>query len=152
MNFDYDCSFSDTDPYEPQPGGTASIFPFFLGKMVELPYTLPQDHTLINVLRINPLSIWSTKARWITSLGGMVLMLVHPDYSGDDRHLPNYEEVLRLLADTPDAWRALPIEAADWWRERARMHLILKDGRPYIEGEGSGRAVVRKLSEEPLAR
>ena len=42
-------------PYEPQPGGSCSIFPFFLGGMVELPYTLPQDHTLINLLRRDPL-------------------------------------------------------------------------------------------------
>jgi len=36
MDFDFDCSFADTDPYEPQPGGTCSLFPFFLGKLVEL--------------------------------------------------------------------------------------------------------------------
>jgi hypothetical protein len=28
LSFDFDCSFSDSDPYEPQPGGTCSVFPF----------------------------------------------------------------------------------------------------------------------------
>ncbi len=47
----YDSSFPDTDPFEPQAGGCCSIFPFFLGDMVELPITLVQDHTLIEILR-----------------------------------------------------------------------------------------------------
>ena len=48
LGFDFDGSFSDTDIFEPQPGGTCSIFPFFLDSIVGLPYTLPQDHTLIS--------------------------------------------------------------------------------------------------------
>ena len=31
-SFDFDSSFSDTDPYEPQPGGTCSLFPFHLSR------------------------------------------------------------------------------------------------------------------------
>ena len=119
MSFEYDSTFSDTDPYEPQPGGTCSLFPFFLSEMVELPYTLPQDHTLIHLVRRNPVSTWVTKAHWIRSLGGMILPLTHPDYSGDDENLPAYEELLKVLSDF-DAWRALPLEVAQWWRERAQ--------------------------------
>ena len=82
LSFDFDCSFSDSDPYEPQPGGTCSVFPFFLAHMVELPYTMPQDHTLIHLLHRSPMQIWAMKAKWIESLGGMILTLVHPDYCG----------------------------------------------------------------------
>jgi len=49
MSFVYDSSFPDTDPYEPQPGGCCTIWPYFLGKMVELPMTMPQDHTLFEI-------------------------------------------------------------------------------------------------------
>jgi hypothetical protein len=31
MAFEYDSTFADTDPYELQPGGSCSIFPFQLG-------------------------------------------------------------------------------------------------------------------------
>ena len=128
MAFEYDSTFSDTDPYEPQPGGTCSLFPFFLSEMVELPYTLPQDHTMIHLVRRNPLSTWVTKAHWIQSLGGMILTLTHPDYSGDDEHLSTYEELLKVLSDF-DAWRALPQEVAQWWRERAGLKLTIREGK-----------------------
>ena len=150
MAFDYDSTFSDTDPYEPQPGGTCSLFPFFLSEVVELPYTLPQDHTLIHLVRRNPVSIWVTKAHWIQSLGGMILALTHPDYLANDENLPAYEELLKALSDF-DAWRALPHEAATWWRDRAKMKLNIKDGKPSIEGPSARRAMPRRVSEESFA-
>jgi peptidoglycan/xylan/chitin deacetylase (PgdA/CDA1 family) len=150
MAFEYDSTFSDTDPYEPQPGGTCSLFPFFLSEMVELPYTLPQDHTLIHLVRRSPLSTWVTKAHWIHSLGGMIVPLTHPDYSGDGEHLAAYEELLKVLADF-EAWRALPCEVAQWWRERAQMKLTIKEGNPSVEGLGAKRAVARRISEESFA-
>ena len=150
MNFDFDCSFSDTDPYEPQPGGTCSLFPFFLGDLVELPYTLPQDHTLINLVHRDPLALWSTKAQWIESIGGMILTLTHPDYSGSGYYLSQYEALLKRLSGF-QAWRALPSEVATWWRERDRMTLSLSGDTPVIVGPGAERAVARRLSTEPLA-
>src|SRR5690242_143124 len=47
----YDASTFDTDPFEPQPDGVGTIFPFWVQGhgsrgYVELPYTLPQDSTL----------------------------------------------------------------------------------------------------------
>jgi hypothetical protein len=118
--------------------------------MVELPYTLPQDHTLINLVRRNPVSTWVTKAHWIRSLGGMILSLTHPDYSGDDEYLPAYEELLKVLADF-DAWRALPLEVTHWWRERSQLKLVIKDEKPLIEGLAAKRAVARRVSEESFA-
>jgi len=82
MDFDFDSSFADTDPYEPQPGGSCSTFPFFMGQMIELPYTLPQDHTLMNLLGCDARRTWIEKAQWLSSIGGMILALTHPDYSG----------------------------------------------------------------------
>lgn len=58
LDIRYDMSTFDTDPFEPQPEGRHTIFPFFVprpagheddkpdGGYVELPYTLPQDSTL----------------------------------------------------------------------------------------------------------
>ena len=41
LGFDYDSSFPDTDPFEPQAGGCCSLLPYFNGDLVELPITLP---------------------------------------------------------------------------------------------------------------
>jgi peptidoglycan/xylan/chitin deacetylase (PgdA/CDA1 family) len=151
LQCDFDSSFSDTDIFEPQPGGTCSIFPFFLESLVELPYTLPMDHTLMHVLKRELLPIWISKARWIASMGGMILTLVHPDYCGRDPYLLDYEKLLQYLAGLDNAWRALPSQAAAWWRQRAAAELHLIDGQPVVSGPGSG-LVPRLVSQEALAR
>jgi peptidoglycan/xylan/chitin deacetylase (PgdA/CDA1 family) len=150
LSFDFDCSFSDSDPYEPQPGGTCSVFPFFLAHMVELPYTMPQDHTLIHLLHRSPMQIWGMKAKWIESLGGMILTLVHPDYCGSGQYLDEYETLLKQLNDYQSAWRALPSEVSGWWRRRDQMKLTVRGDYPSIEGPGSERAVAKMLSSEPI--
>ena len=152
MSFDFDSSYSDTDPYEPQPGGSCSIYPFFLGRMVELPYTVPQDHTLIHLLRRELLPVWISKVNWIASLGGMILTITHPDYSGVEPYLSQYEELLKRLTDLECAWRAVPSEVAHWWRQRSQMQLRVHEGRPNVTGPASERAVIRLLSDEPMAR
>jgi hypothetical protein len=150
MAFDYDSSFADTDPYEPQPGGTCSIFPFHLGDMIELPYTIPQDHTLLNVLHRSPLQVWLLKAQWIAACGGMLLLLTHPDYSGAGWHLGQYEELLKRLSDIEGGWRALPSEVAAWWQRRSAMQLTIENGAPVIGGADTARAVAVRLDGEPL--
>jgi len=150
MSFDFDSSFADTDPYEPQPGGTCSLFPFHLSRLVELPYTLPQDHTLIHLLGRELVPTWIRKARWIASLGGMILTLTHPDYCGEGIYLQAYEELLDHLAQVAGAWRALPSQVADWWRQRAAAQLHVVADRPEITDPGRG-ACARLISQEPLA-
>ena len=62
LGFDYDSSSPDTDPFEPQSGGCCSWWPFFNGKLVELPITLVQDHTLFVILRRPDEQLWVEKA------------------------------------------------------------------------------------------
>ena len=152
MRFDFDSSFSDTDPYEPQSGGTCSVFPFFLSDMIELPYTLPQDHTLLHILKRDPLPIWTTKAQWIAAMGGMILVLTHPDYSGSGRHLNDYRELLRRLRALENSWHALPSAVAECWRHRSQARLFVADGSPVVIAPRADAAVSVRLSAEPLAR
>jgi hypothetical protein len=85
LNIRYDASTFDSDPFEPQPHGVGTIFPFYVmgtderEGYVELPYTLPQDSTVFLVLRGSRL-IWQEKLDWIAERGGMALVNVHPDY------------------------------------------------------------------------
>ena len=85
LGFDYDSSYTDTDPYEPQPGGCCTFLPYFNRGTVELPITLPQDHTLFTILQHADADLWLRKAGHIRDRGGMVLVLTHPDYAHDQR-------------------------------------------------------------------
>jgi glycosyltransferase involved in cell wall biosynthesis len=106
----YDASTFDTDPFEPQPQGQETIFPFWVNRpplrksevqcfgtrstcemlypdsgssragYIELPYTLPQDSTLFLLLKENTPEIWLKKLEWLAQNGGMALVITHPDY------------------------------------------------------------------------
>ena len=86
LDIQYDSSTFDTDPFEPQPDGVGTIYPFWVPSgngtagYVEIPYTLPQDFTLFILMRHKNIDIWKRKLDWIASKGGMALMLTHPDY------------------------------------------------------------------------
>jgi D-aspartate ligase len=123
----YDSSFPDTDPFEPQPGGCCSILPYFLDDLVELPITLVQDHTLFEILREPDIELWRRKAAWIADNGGLVNVLVHPDYVLDPERLDRYDELLGFLAGLEGGWHALPRDVARWWRRRAELVPILED-------------------------
>ena len=98
LHIAYDASTFDTDPFEPQPEGRHTIFPFWVANphqeqnrddasrqgYIELPYTLPQDSTLFILLGERTPEIWMRKLDWIASHGGMVLLDTHPDYMGFD--------------------------------------------------------------------
>lgn len=85
LDIDYDCSTFDTDPFEPQSDGVGTIFPFWLQdvkgrRILELPYTLPQDFSLFILLKNTTIDIWKQKLDWIVRSEGMALLNVHPDY------------------------------------------------------------------------
>ena len=61
LGFDYDSSYSDVARYEPQAGGSCSWLPFFIGDLVELPITLPMDHTLFEILGHADGGVWHEK-------------------------------------------------------------------------------------------
>ena len=138
LNLLYDGSTFDTDPFEPQPDGVETIFPFWQKSKVpgagenaadrsgvqggtgyvELPYTLPQDSTLFLVLRETGIDVWKKKVAWIASHGGMVLLNTHPDYMqfgarrAGSREYPAdlYRAFLEWIKETyeGDYWSALP--------------------------------------------
>lgn len=119
LGFDYDSSYPDTDPYEPQAGGCCTWLPFFNDGLVELPITVPQDHTVFEILRCEDESLWVEKIELLRARGGMALVLTHPDYLlPGSRALAAYERLLDRYAADATAWYALPRDVAAWWRER----------------------------------
>lgn len=143
LNIQYDCSTFDTDPFEPQPDGVGTIFPFWVKHpdpklastsdlrppassarpgYLELPYTLPQDSTLFLVLRESTPKIWLQKLDWVAAHRGMALVNVHPDYLQFPGEAPassmypvqHYIDLLEhVRRHHPAAWCTLPGKLTD---------------------------------------
>jgi peptidoglycan/xylan/chitin deacetylase (PgdA/CDA1 family) len=120
LPFDYDCSVPHSDPFEPVPGGCCSLWPFFIGDVVELPYTMPQDHTLFTLLSHRSTALWQQQLESIERLHGLVQVVSHPDpgYLGDRSKRELYVEFLDVIQGRSKLWKALPREVAQWWRQR----------------------------------
>lgn len=131
LNVLYDCSTFDTDPFEPQPDGVKTIFPFWVpghngSGYVELPYTLVQDSTLFVILQKKSNEIWKHKLQWIAKHRGMALLIVHPDYIAFDARqqtrdtflLAHYTEFLGWVKQTYEGryLHKLPRDVAEYCR------------------------------------
>jgi hypothetical protein len=141
LDIQYDASTFDTDPFEPQPEGRHTIFPFWVPRplknhesrvtnhassngYVELPYTLPQDSTLFLLLGELTIDVWRTKLDWIAQHGGMALVNVHPDYLSFDgavtrsREYPftHYKSFLEYASRRYESafWNKTPREVAQF--------------------------------------
>ena len=111
-----DLSFFDTDPFEPLPGGVMSIWPFQMGRLIELPYTLAQDYTLFEVLGHHNPNAWFEKMSWIKSVRGMILLDTHPDYLMNQKNMEMYEAFLfQAQKDQETLWFDTPHEVTEWW-------------------------------------
>ena len=136
LNIEYDASTFDTDPFEPQPDGMETIFPFMVHGnngnrgFVELPYTLPQDFTLFVLMKEKNIDIWKKKLDWIVEKGGMALLIAHPDYMNanqakctiEEYPMEFYAEFLKHVKSkyTKRYWNPLPRELAQFWKNRCR--------------------------------
>jgi peptidoglycan/xylan/chitin deacetylase (PgdA/CDA1 family) len=120
LPFEYDCTIPHSDPFEPLPGGCCSPWPFFVGSVVELPYTLPQDHTLFTVLNERSVDLWIRQVCQLERVNGLIQCVTHPDagYLGDNLKRAVYAEFLDQLLERDGLWITLPRGVARWWRER----------------------------------
>jgi hypothetical protein len=133
LDIEYDASTFDTDPFEPRPYGTGTIFPFRVvgnhGRKgyIELPYTLPQDFTLFVLMREKSIDVWKKKLDWIVECGGMALLNTHPDYmcfgstgAGNEEYPYKYYEEFLMYIKTGyegQCWHVLPRELAGFFQE-----------------------------------
>jgi len=136
LNIDYDLSTFDTDPFEPQPDGVGTIFPFWVknsrhknGGYIEMPYTMVQDFTLFILLKEQNIDIWKTKLDWIAENGGMALLNIHPDYINFENRskleefpIKFYEDFLNYVKSRykNQYWNALPRDVAEYSKDFLR--------------------------------
>ena len=106
-----------------------SIWPFFVGHFVELPYTLMQDCTLTIVLGETTPRLWLQKVDLIEGYSGMVLVNTHPDYLSDPVTWKIYADFLQAMQRRGGYWHAVPREVARWWRIRGESTTNTGDPR-----------------------
>ncbi|MHA1380850.1 MAG: hypothetical protein ACTSRG_20990 [Candidatus Helarchaeota archaeon] len=147
LEIKYDTSFFDSDIFEPQAGGCFSLHPFFLGKFIELPFTMPQDYTLFILLGEKDENIWERKMNTIKAFNGMILLNTHPDYLIKKSFLNIYKEFLKKIKKERCYWHALPKEIAEWWDQRAKRNIKKIDGEwkiyPSLEGASIGKIRIK---------
>jgi len=135
---EYDSSTFDTDPFEPEPDGVTTVFPFWVPGpngtgYVELPYTLCQDFNMFVVLREKNINVWKRKLDWIAERGGMALLNTHPDYMcldsaekrQDEFPVSFYEEFLSYAREryAGTFWSALPREVSRYYCSQVPVNL-----------------------------
>ena len=143
LNVSYDMSVPNVAHLEPQRGGCCTVFPYFIGKTLELPLTTVQDYSLFHILRDYSIELWKTQIERIMSKHGLISFIAHPDYLLNKRSLDVYKALLGYLVglrEDKKVWVARPGDVNRWWRQRSEMKLVFENGKWCIRGPGHERA------------
>jgi hypothetical protein len=141
----YDMSMPNVAHLEPQRGGCCTVFPYFVGKILEIPLTTCQDYSLFQILNDYSIDLWKQQLALLRTRNGLMSFIAHPDYLIDAGARKVYESLLQYLqqmVQREKIWMALPGEVDQWWRARSQMHLVQADGRWTVEGPQSDQAKV----------
>jgi peptidoglycan/xylan/chitin deacetylase (PgdA/CDA1 family) len=145
LNFSYDMSVPNVAHLDPQSGGCCTLFPYYIGKTLEIPVTTTQDYSLFHIIGQYNLDLWKTQSNLILKKNGLMNFIVHPDYIVDARPQQTYRDLLAYLAqlrDERNVWIPLPHEVDEWWRARGQMQLVNEGGTWRVTGKESDRARV----------
>lgn len=141
--FSYDMSVPNVAHLEPKRGGCCTVFPYFVGKILELPLTTCQDYSIFYILQDFSLDLWKQQTSLIRERNGMISILAHPDYLTNQQARSAYGTLLAYLRHRVDGegwWAALPGDVDDWWRARRQMKLAPRGDNWEITGPESDRA------------
>ena len=145
LDFSYDMSVPNVGHLEAQRGGCCSVFPFFAGKMIELPLTTTQDYSLFQILKDHSIELWKKQLELITERHGLASFITHPDYMRSRRPQHTYERLLdhlQQMREDKRVWVALPGAVSQWWRERSRLKVAKRGKLWEVVGAGRERARV----------
>jgi hypothetical protein len=141
--FSYDMSVPNVAHLDPQRGGCCTVFPYFVGKILEIPLTTCQDYSLFQILNDYSIDLWKAQIALLQKRNGLMSFIAHPDYLIDSRSRTVYESLLcylQQIVERDKIWMALPGEVNTWWRDRSKMRIVQNDEQWTIEGQGSERA------------
>jgi hypothetical protein len=143
LDFSYDMSVPNVAHLDPQSGGCCTLFPYFIGHILELPVTTTQDYSLFHIIGQYSIDLWKTQAQIILQKNGLMNFIVHPDYITSGKAQQTYKDLLTYLSELrakQNVWITLPREADRWWRARSQMKLVADSGKWRIEGPEKERA------------
>ena len=143
--FSYDMSVPNVAHLEPKRGGCCTVFPYFVGDILELPLTTCQDYSVFHILQDFSMELWKQQTAMIRNHNGMISVLSHPDYLTSERTRAGYQSLLAYLRGPVDAeawWATLPGDVDRWWRARSRMRLVARGNDWEIAGPECERARV----------
>jgi len=124
ISFTWDSSMPAWDPFQPKRGDCLTYVPFNLNdRCVELPVTLWPDFTLFEELRLEDIGIWRKQSDFIWGIGGLINVIVHPDYVRSSQRLGFYRALLEHLQGLDGLWIAKPSEVAAWVRGNERRRI-----------------------------
>jgi hypothetical protein len=144
-DFSYDLSVPNVAHLEPQRGGCCTVFPYFVGKILEIPLTTIQDYSLFQILNDYSIDLWKKQVDMIRKRNGLMSFIAHPDYLIKPRARKIYESLLaylREMIEREKIWMALPGEVDRWWRARSQMKLVQEGGRWRIAGAEAERGCI----------
>jgi hypothetical protein len=145
FEFSYDMSVPNVAHLEPKRGGCCTVFPYFVGKIVELPLTTAQDYSLFHILNDYSIDLWKRQLALIRGRNGLMSFITHPDYLIEPRARKVYElllDYLRQMIANERIWATLPGEVDRWWRARSKMTLVPRGNDWEIAGPDKERARV----------
>jgi hypothetical protein len=143
LDFEYDMSMPNVAHLDPQRGGCCTVFPYFIGNLLELPLTTTQDYSLFHILQQYSLDLWDQQIDLIMARHGLISFNIHPDYIKEKRALAVYAGLLsriRSLRESSNVWCPLPGELNDWWRRRAQLEIVGGNRDWHITGPGAEQA------------
>lgn len=126
--------------YGPRSHPEESSLPRFVGSIVEIPVSLPDDEMLLDRMNLSPQrvgQVWAQMAEMALARGELLTLQLHPErlsiLEGPLR------DVLRISAGPGRAWLATLGEIAAWWRARTAVGLTvdtLGDGTHQVRASG----------------
>jgi peptidoglycan/xylan/chitin deacetylase (PgdA/CDA1 family) len=102
--FKYDSSAPAWEPLNPltmKQDGIELLNPIKINGIMEMPITLVQDHQMFYILKFKPeqtIEQWIEKINEIEKLGGISVLLIHPDYElANNKSIRLYEDLLKKI-------------------------------------------------------
>ena len=153
IDVSYDMSIPNGAHMEPQRGGCCTVFPYFIGRILELPLTMIQDYSLFRMLGEYSIDLWKSQMDQVMSAHGLISFIVHPDYILKMKPKAVYRELLNRLTELRSkagVWTALPGEVNQWWRQRSEMKLSFNNGFWQVVGKGreSARVAFARIQDD----
>ena len=94
LDVSYDMSVPNVGHLDAQRGGCCTVFPYFIGKILELPLTASQDYSVFHILGDYSVGLWKKQIDLVRARNGLASFIIHPDYVRESKALAVYESLL----------------------------------------------------------